>query len=176
MAGSGDKAADAALWRRWRLEPRPETGGEEPDSLVLAAYAEGRLGEAEQEIIEAWLADHPEMLDDVLASRAAAETPLPAASERVTARATALVAAPSQDGATVVPFQPRRPQSRPAWRTAAAWGGLAASLLLTSMVGFGIGDNAYLSLVRQPTAFESVAHELWDPPSALFDPVEEPTT
>ena len=59
---------------------------------------------------------------------------------------------------------------------AIAWGGIAASLLATSLVGFALGNNAYLNLVGEPAAAESTIHELLDPPSALFADDEEPAT
>lgn len=174
--GSGERAADAALWRRWRLDRRSEPGPRAPDPMLLAAYAEGRLREAEAEPVEDWLADHPSALDDVLAAStatAAADQPVP---ESVMLRAAALVPAAIGGRSTVVPFPLAVAPRRRALRTAMTWGGLAASLLVTSLVGFGIGNNAYDSLAGQPATVESVAHELTDPPSALFDDDEEPAT
>lgn len=173
MTASEDRATDAALWRRWRRDFRSGPGGEASDPLLLAAYAEGRLGAAEQDAVEDWLADHPEALDDVLAAAGAESGVFSAPPDSTVLRAAALVGTGGGKG-TVVPFPLAVAQRRRAWRSAAAWGGLAASLLVTSLVGFGIGDDAYSSLTGQPTAIESAAHELIDPPSTIFDEDEEP--
>lgn len=174
MTGLGERAEGAALWRRWLLDRG--SAAEAPDALLLAAYADGRLDEAEQDKVEDWLAEHPEALDDVLAAAKANAVAATFAPERIVFRAAALVSG-GGGPATLVPFpsglvaQPRQ------WRSTIAWAGLAASLLLTSLVGFGIGNNAYDSLAAQSAAVESTAHELLDPPSALFfEEDEEPET
>jgi len=169
MTGPGDRAADAALWRRWRLQSQSAPGLEAPDPVLLAAYAEGRLDDAEAEPVEAWLAENPAALEDLLAAAAAGIEALPAAPERVMLRAEALVPAGSTDPGKVVPFPLVAAHRRQAWRTVVSWGALAASLLVTSFVGFGIGNDAYESLARPPTIVESIGHELLDPPSTLFD-------
>jgi anti-sigma factor RsiW len=117
---------DRRLWRRLQEE-------EAPDALLLAAYAEGRLASEEAARVEAFLADNPELAEDIAFARAgAAEVDL-AAAERVAARAMALVAEPS---ATVVPFR-ARPVRR--WAEAMA---LAASLVLCAYLGFEMGASA----------------------------------
>ena len=172
MSDLGDQAGDAALWQRWRPEARAAAG--EAAALDLAAYAEGRLDEAQAEPVEAWLFAHPDGLVELAAVRAAAVAPLPQATEAMIARAAALIAPAA---ATVVPFRARRIASRPSWRMAMAWGGIAASLLATSLVGFTIGNSAYLTFVgASPPAAESTLHELLDPPSAIFGDDEEPAT
>jgi hypothetical protein len=166
MSGPGDRAEELDFWRRWRA-----TSAAAPpvDAVLLAAYAEGRLDEAASEPVEAWLADHPEALEDIVAARAAASAsygPLP---EHRVAGALALVAAPAR-AAEIVPFPTALVARRRSWRDAAAWGAIAASLLVTSMFGFELGSSAYASLTQQPvTATESVAHELIDPPTGLFN-------
>lgn len=173
MTEPGDRARDAALWQRWRQHARPAAGEDAVDPLVLAAYAEGRLDETEAEPVEDRLADRHELQSDLIAARAAAASPLPAASEALVARAAALVGPPA--GATVIPFRMAAGPRRPAWRMAVAWGGIAASLLATSLGGFALGNSAYFTLVGQPAA-ESTIHELLDPPSTLFADDEEPAT
>jgi hypothetical protein len=177
MTGLGERAEDAALWRRWRLDRHSEPGLKEPDPMLLAAYSEGRLDETEAEGVEAWLLAHPAALDDVLAAGgavAAADQPV---ADRVILRAAALVSPTGAAQGTVVPFPLAASHRRRTLRALAAWGGLAASLFVTSLVGFGIGNNAYDSLAGQSTTVaESVAHELTDPPSTLFEEDEEPGT
>jgi len=172
MSDLGDQAGDAALWQRWRLQAHSAAG--DAAALDLAAYAESRLDEAQAEPVEAWLFANPEALAELSAVRAAAVEPLPQAPEAMIARAAALVAPAA---ATVVPFRPRHAAPRPSWRMAIAWSGMAASLMATSLVGFTIGNNAYLTFVGtdQPVA-ESTLHELLDPPSAIFGDDEEPAT
>ncbi len=171
MAGTRDRTDEAALWRRWRsaagLAMAEDAG---PDPLLLAAYAENRLPADAAEAVENWLVANPEAADDVLAARRAARELLPEAPLGVAGRAAALVA---EGDARVVAF--RRPVPRVAgWRTAVAWGGIAASLLVTSLVGFTLGSDAYVSLARrEPT---TIAHDLLDPPSGLFQSLgEEPS-
>lgn len=138
MSG-GNEFNDAALWRRWR-EGQAEAGdaAAEPDTLILAAYAEHRLSrpgidpENDSAIaaVEAWLVDHPEALDDTLVSRAAADAPAPAA---LVARAQALIAKPHDN---VVPI--RRFGT---WLHAAAWSGVAASMIAAVLIGFSLGND-----------------------------------
>ena len=77
MAGPGDETGEAALWARWRALAAASGAGRapEPDALLLAAYAEGRLDEAAAAAVEDWLAEEPERLADVAAARAAADAP-----------------------------------------------------------------------------------------------------
>ena len=163
--------ADAILWREWR--DRTDAAGEaafEPDALKLASYAENRLGrpgfdpESDPEIsaIEAWLTLHPDAIAELADARAAvAQETLPAVSAEIIARAQALVAAPS-DG--VVAFRPRLRS----WRAAAAWSGIAASLFLSTAVGFSAGANDWLKL-SDPAPSASLVQELLDPPGTVLN-------
>jgi anti-sigma factor RsiW len=173
MTGLGDKAEGAALWQRWRSRWRAvaKDGGDD-NALLLAAYVDGRLAAAKAEAVEEWLVDHPEALDDVIAARTAVGAALPMAPQSVLVRAEALVAARDE---TVVGFADRAARRR-GWRTAAAWSGLAASLLATSLFGFALGSNAYFDLMRQPLAPESMFHQLLDPPGQLFSMEDEETS
>jgi anti-sigma factor RsiW len=172
MTEPAGRAEEAGLWRRWRLQTRPAPGSGTADgTLLLAAYAEGRLDDARAEAVEAWLADDPDALSDLIASRAAADPAALEAPEAVLARAAALVQALVQPGAAnVFPFPAAR---RRGWRDAMAWSGIAASILATSLVGFALGNGAYVNLVGQPAAQESMIHELLDPPSGIFTADEE---
>lgn len=170
MAGSTDRIDEAALWRRWRSAADSMAAGGEPDPMLLAAYAENRLSAAAAEAVENWLAADPDAAQDILAARRATREALPEAPPTVAARATALVV---EGDAQILAF--RRPVPRMAgWRAALAWGGIAASLLVTSLVGFTLGSDAYVSLARStPT---TLGHDLLDPPSGLFQGVgEEPS-
>jgi plasmid stabilization system protein ParE len=129
---------DRALFERWRGTAEPMATGPTapPDALLLAAYAEGRLTGADAERVEAALAADPELLDTLLALRLPPETATPSAA--LIRSAQALVTA----GPVVVPFTRRNtaagrtPGRVNAWL---AWGAVAASLLLVSMVGFDLG-------------------------------------
>jgi anti-sigma factor RsiW len=168
MTGLGEKEEGIALWRRWRSHARAaaEDGGAD-NALLLAAYIDSRLATARAEAVEEWLADHPEALDDVIAARTS--TGLPASPDSIVARAQALVAPRDE---TVISFT-RRPAGLHGWRAAAAWGGLAASLLATSLFGFALGSNAYFDVMGQPVSPESTFHQLLDPPGQLFSMEEE---
>jgi hypothetical protein len=142
MTDKGVEAQDRELWRRWRA-----LGGQsrlaEPNALLLAAYAEGRLSEIEAAPVEAWLASMPEALGDLLTARRADREPPALVDERALDKACALVpdgGAPA--GAEILPFRPRLPQ----WRTALAWSSIAASILCASLIGFSMGSDAYANL------------------------------
>jgi hypothetical protein len=146
MSGGIDRD-EAALWRRWR--DGVAAAGEpaaEPDPLLAAAYAENRLGRgaagAEEDAdiarVEAWLADHPDGVADLIVARAGDEMPAP---RRMMARAEALIAAP---GANIVPLRPVRPPAN--WRNAFAWSGIAASLVVACLMGFSVGSSDLLNL------------------------------
>ena len=167
MAGPNDRTDEAALWRRWRSAAASgETVTAAPDALLLAAYAEDRLPEAAGEAIEDWLAAHPGSISDVLAARRAAQGENAAASDAVIARASALVAA--GDAQILTLPQPGR---RASWRTAAIWSGMAASLVVTSMIGFTLGNSAYTSL--SSSASPALGQDLFDPPTGLFNSLDE---
>jgi hypothetical protein len=163
MAGSQDRTEEAALWRRWRSAAAPGPAAD-PDPLLLAAYVENRLGAADLDTVEEWLAADPALLEDSLAARRAAQAALPEASPAIIARASALVRS-SEVG--VVAF--RRPVQR--WRAMAAWGGMAASLVVTSLVGFTLGTSTYGNFAGSSLA--TLSQELLDPPTGLFNILDE---
>jgi hypothetical protein len=76
------------------------------------------------------------------------------------ARAAALIVAGTDRG---VPL--RRPAAAPRWRSAIAWGGLAASIAVTSLVGFSLGSDAYASFSG---GAGTNGFDLLDPPVGLF--------
>jgi anti-sigma factor RsiW len=165
MTGPIDRAEETALWRHWRTAVVNAAGeaGPAPDPLLLAAYAEHRLGEAAAEEVEAWIARHPEAMADVLAagdSNVGPTTSQP--SEAALARAMALVSDPK-----AVPF--RRPATRtPTWRIAVARVSVAASLLIVSVVGFALGTDAYTSLLSGDQSASVLSQDLFDPPAGIF--------
>lgn len=177
MAGTGEPADGRALWRRWRtlavagMEDRALA----PDPLLLAAYAEGRLDEAAAAPVELWLAAHPETLTETLADLTAARAApaTEAAPEAFIARAAALVGAADPK---IVAF--RRPQVRGLrnWRSLAAWSGIAASLLATSLIGFELGSDTYVSLTGSQTSAISAFHDLFDPPGGILPGLEDDST
>ena len=168
MAGPKDRTDEAALWRRWRSAPASGVAvAFEPDAMLLAAYAEDRLPEAMTGAIDDWLAAHPEMMPDILAARRAARAEDAAASDAVIARATALVVA---GDAQILTFA-LPTHRRASWRAAAIWSGLAASLVVTSMIGFTLGNSAYLSLAGGTAP--ALGQELFDPPTGLFNSLDE---
>jgi len=166
-----DSERDPALWRRWRAAAAKSAGREmpAPDPLLVAAYAEGRLSELAAERVEAWLAEDPARLEDVRLARELRQggIALPAP-EAVLARASVL-----SDGRSgkVLAFRRPTPSGR-SWRVAAAWGSMAASLLVTGLIGFALGTDAYSSLMgdRQEMA---LTQELFDPPSGFFSELGE---
>lgn len=164
MGGPMDSADEAGLWRCWRLAAGEESAAAaEPDALLLAAYAENRLAPAAAEAVEDWLAANPQIVQDILAARRVAKASLPVAPEAVVARAAALVAA---EGAKVLAFRPPR-----RWGGAVRWGAMAASLLVASLAGFAMGDDTYVTLAGGSPS--SLSQELLDPPTGLFNGIDE---
>lgn len=143
MTDKGVGAQDRQAWQRWRALGR-EAGVAEPDAMLLAAYAEGRLSEAEAEAVEAWLAATPEALGDIAAARAADHPRR--VHERILARARDLVPGDPPASAEILPFRPRSPRLLPQLRAALTWSSVAASLLCASLVGFSMGSAAYAGL------------------------------
>jgi hypothetical protein len=160
-----NRAEESALWRHWRRAVVNAAGeaAAVPDPLLLATYAEHGLSEAEAEGVEAWLARHPEAIDDILAATVSKSASLSAPPEAAIAQAMALVPGSNPN---VAPF--RRPV-RPVvtWRVAVARVGVAASLLIVSLVGFALGTDAYTSLqTSDPSA--ALSQDLFDPPAGVF--------
>jgi len=121
---------DQTLYERWRShESVPAVA--ELDPMLLAAYLDGRLDEAQAAMLEQLLAADPAALDDLLACEPV--TPeIPSAA--FIARAQTLVG-----GAAILPFAPRPAPPRRMVTAWAAWGAVAASLVLISLVGFSLG-------------------------------------
>jgi anti-sigma factor RsiW len=169
-----DKAEETALWRHWRRAMLNAAGeaAPAPDPLLLAAYAEHRLGETEAEEVEAWLALHPEALADVLAARdSEVRPPSGQAPEAVLLRAMGLVPGLA---ATVVPFR-RTVRPAPVWRVAVARVAVAASLLVVSLIGFTLGTDAYTSLLNGGQS-AALSQDLFDPPTGIFSSLGEETS
>ena len=158
MSSRAERDGDIEVWRRWQEKERGAATLDAPDPLLIAAYAEGNLDEAEAEPVEAWLLLHPEALEDVIAARTADQSA--PVSEAAILRAQALVTAPA---AGVVAFR-QPPRRAPFWRVAAAWGGIAASVAATGMVGFLLGSTAYSSIV----ASADDSDDMLDPPTGFF--------
>lgn len=151
----------AALWRRFRAVDRTSrirAANDADLTLDLAAYADGHLSEAATEAVEAWLAAHPEVLDDLIAARGTGDAIAP---QRVVDRAVALVAGDSSDG-RVVPFRPSPASGT--WRVHVARIAVAACLVLTGLVGFTLGSGAYGNLFSS----SSVSSDTVDQPTSFF--------
>ena len=164
MTDKGVEAEDRRLWQRWQaLGERSRAA--EPDALLLAAYAEGRLSEAEAEPVEAWLAAMPDALGDIIAARLTYHDQPQDVYQRILATAAALVPGAAQPGAKlpsaeVLLFPPKVSQRLPQWRTALAWSSIAASLLCASLIGFSMGSDAYMNLAGTNTADSTAADGL----------------
>jgi hypothetical protein len=166
MPGPLDRSDDAALWRRWRSAGAAGATAE-PEALLLAAYAEGRLDEEAAETVEDWLTLNPLAIQDILSARAAESTLLSAAPEALIARAAALV---GEQRAEVLAF--RRPvPSRRLWRTAARWSAMAASILVACVIGVAMGQATYVTLAGGTTG--TLSQDLIDPPAGFFSSLED---
>jgi len=122
---------DRTLYERWRPHESLPADVVELDPMILAAYLDGRLDEVQAATLEQLLAADPAALDDLLACDPV--TPeIPSAA--FIARAQALVGT-----APILPFAPRPAPPRRMVTAWAAWGAVAASLVLISLVGFSLG-------------------------------------
>ncbi len=168
-----DGAEENALWRRWRAATVNGAGEAlpAPDPLLLAAYAEHRLSEAAAGDVEAWLARHPEAIEDMLAAADSNAGPAPyQPSAAALSRAMALVAPDPK----VVPFRRPAMPSQPVWRIAVARVAVAASLLVVSLLGFALGTDAYTSFSAEQQS--ALGQDLFDPPTGIFSGLGEETS
>jgi hypothetical protein len=158
MAELGAGNHDRGLWHRWHALQSGDAPV--PDALAVAAYAEGRLNEAEAERVENWLAAYPAALAEVIAAR---EVPRQAdnPTEAMIARACTLVEHDAAAAGNVVPLRRAAPQ----WRNALAWSSIAASFVAASFVGFAMGSDAYQNLAPAPAAERSYVDALEISPS-----------
>jgi len=166
--GPIDRTEAAALWRRWRAAgAQGASAVAEPALLLLAAFAENRLSPAAAAAVEEWLVDHPDAIRDILAAQRSAES---AGSASVIARAAALIAATE---AGVVAFSARAQVRTSGWRVAIACGGMAASFLITSVLGLSLGYDAYMNFAGTSL---SLVQDALDPPTGLFNGTDEDST
>lgn len=127
---------DRALFERWRSHDSiPAEPPAALDPMLLAAYLDGRLSERDAEPLEELLAADPSALDHLIDGKTHPIGP-EIASAAFLRNAQALLP-PDGATATILPFTPRPATRRiTAW---AAWGAIAASLVLISLVGFNVG-------------------------------------
>lgn len=129
--------------------------GSAVDDMLLAAWLEGQLDEAEAAPIEEALLGDTELLDDIVALRLGArQHPVP--DSTVVERACALVSAVGVASAEVVPFaRPAAAKPRPlsVWLS---WGAVAASVAIVSLVGFNLGSIVGKSEVASSGSSELV--------------------
>jgi hypothetical protein len=167
MAEPMDRTDGPALWQRWRSASMGGPQGIAPDALMLAGYVEDRLSPDAAAAVEEWLAANPDAIGDLLAAREAASAAPPEAPEGVIARAAALLNA---GDAHVLSFSAAR-KRQVGWRVIVARGGIAASLLIASLVGFVMGNDAYVSVAS--AASSEPARDLIDPPGGFFSSLDE---
>ena len=154
------------LWRRYRSDQEGLSGSQgivdRPDSLILAAYLDGTLSEAERERLESHLAQAPDDLELVLAARNALADGAGPAPDTLVARACALVP------------EVASPMGNPLYRLSksvvelrggggrfwqpVAWSGAAAAVLLACTIGFQLGQSGYAGVlsVERSQAWEVV--------------------
>ena len=145
FADGGD---DRALWQRARTDLSGDLPPDDAvDPMLIAAYLDGSLDDAERAALERRLLGDPDGLDLVIASRQALDAgPADHVPEAVFDRAEGLVrAAPTESDGLF-----RRVG---AWLTAnetapvaAAWSAAVASFVVACVVGFALGESSYESL------------------------------
>lgn len=154
---------DRELWQRAAAAQPPESAGRaELDPLLLAAYLDGTLEEAEAEALEARLVAEPELLEAWLSARTAlAETP-EAAPQDVVSRAQAIVSGPGRAASSSNGVFA-------GWLQPLGWAAVGALALIVSGAGFEIGREGYDAVVEVRSIMnETVAFDFSDPASDLF--------
>lgn len=162
---------DDALWQRSRTLDAVEDDAAR--LLDLAGFADRTLDADDHERVAELVAGDPDAAGDVAAAHAlAAAGRLPLASERVVARACALVDPPPRRGNVIVLRS--RLAAMPALRLAASWGSLAAAMAVVGWLGFNLGMDASLSVaaVSQPSE-EGFLQELVEPSSGFMRELNE---
>jgi hypothetical protein len=162
-------AADRALWRRCLAA---EASVDEPLRFIdLAAFAEGGLDPDEHDRVAALLHNDPGAAADVAAARALRDNLAdlekdPALIDRIVARVIALRRTGSDRG-RVIPFHgfgrhiPLRGLAR--------WGSLAAAIAIAAWLGFTMGSDASLALLRPGlTNQDATVIELLDPTTGFL--------
>ena len=156
----GNGGDGARLWARarpgWRALAAPGgapgASGEAPDPLILAAYLDGALDQAERERVEAWMAASPEALDLIAAAREALGQEPGATPESLISRAQGLVRAPVREPAGLLAWlRGLTGFEVQAWRPI-AWAGVTAVLLVASAGGFELGRLGTEQLASIQTA------------------------
>jgi hypothetical protein len=154
---------DKQLWRRAAEARGPSAPASEADLLLLAAYLDGTLGESEHEAFEARLAAEPELLESVVAARAALAEEPGEAPAGVVARAQAIVGSAGRAEA------PSGNSFFGGWLQPLAWAAVGVLALIVTGAGFEIGRESYDAVVEMRTVMsETLAFDFPDPASDLI--------
>jgi anti-sigma factor RsiW len=161
--------------RLWQFSQEIAASPPETERLLaLAGFVDGRLDDDERERVAALLAGDPLAAADAAAARVLLSATMPAASDAIVARATAL-ADPARSGGEILAFPQRQPRPQPqpqprAWPAAARWTSLAAAIAGACWLGFDLGSGLPgLASITHPSD-ELGASELIDPaPLGLRD-------
>jgi anti-sigma factor RsiW len=151
MTGIVDHREGRDLWQRLKAQEAA------PDAMTVAAFAEGRLGPADRQRVEAWLAYDPEAASDIAPADPSSVSAADAA--RLAVHAMALVAAPP--GATILRFRRRM-----TWRWIEPTV-IAASFVAVAYLGFAAGSDFSATLVSTDGA-QTQGGDLFDPPTGFF--------
>ena len=108
-----------------------------PDSLLLAAYLDGRLDPDGREHVEAWLAADPHRLDVLLGAQDALAAGSEPAPDALVAQAQGLVAPAAPDAGGV----PRDGAAESALWSRLYWPSAAAAVLMACVLGFQLGQS-----------------------------------
>ncbi|MFQ6017333.1 MAG: hypothetical protein ACE5KF_03990 [Kiloniellaceae bacterium] len=140
--------SEAALWARaraaWQEAAAP---AEAPGALTLAAYLDDRLEAPARARVEAWMAGSTDALDLVIAAweaRAAAPAPV---SGGLLGRAEGLVRQPPAAARPAIAARLAESLAAPAaLARPAGWAGIAAAVLLASVIGFELGRTGSVEM------------------------------
>jgi len=152
---------DIELWRRASASEAPTDDAAR--LLALAAVADGTADDDERQLVAEWLAQHPDIADDIAAAARIGDSEPEPAPEQILRRAAALVPA----SADIVPFRPGRHSARGVggWT---GWGSLVAAMAVASWLGFTLGVDTTRDWLEVRQSDESFLREMLDPSAGLM--------
>ncbi|MGH7095842.1 MAG: hypothetical protein ACREFB_20230 [Stellaceae bacterium] len=165
-----EHSSDKAMWEYCRAIDCESDEAER--FLDLAGFVDARLDSDERERVAALLVADPAAASDIAAAPVVVAAAAAEVSERLIARAVALVGEPARG--QVIRFAPRvRP--RPTFTLFAQWGSVAAAIVVASWLGFALGTDtsiAYNQTVQQPSE-DGFLGDLIDPSGGILHTITD---
>jgi anti-sigma factor RsiW len=170
-SGHPADSSDEAIWQYCRVTDAELDEAEQ--LLDLAGFVDSRLDPDEHDRVAALLMTDIAAAGDVAAARSLAARSHPDADEALVARASALVAGPTEERGRVILFH-RLVRPPPSVFAIAQWGGLAAAIVMASWIGFALGSDASVGLSQiNQSGDESFMGDLVDPSGGVLRSISD---